>query len=164
MTTRRSRIRRLTGAALAVPLMAGAAVVAPAPMAQAHDNRSSVLEWRDTSECPCYLWDEYDGTYFQRDVGGEAFRGRIYSGGELVGKVEFHPYGEKLWVYDTKANGDALYVTVTWGEHEEYGIKVPSGGGTVRDLGNIPEGEPVRIKVWDDGFYEDELFRAWVHA
>lgn len=40
----------------------------------------------------------------------------------MVGKVEFHPKDELVWVYDTKANNDALYVTVTYWD---YGLMMP---------------------------------------
>lgn len=160
MTARSTTFRRRVGVALAAPFALGAAVLAPAPAAQAHEDIVVKSEWRWTSDCPCYLDDDHDGTYFEKDIGGRAYKGQIFSKGELVGKVEFHPQGEKLWLYDTKANGDALYVKIAWPGRGHY-YKVPSGH-MVRDL-DIPEGTHVTITVWDDGFHKGLITeqRAW---
>lgn len=160
MTVRSGNFRRRTAAGLLAPLALAAALVAPVPAAQAHSNVTVKSEWRYTADCPCYLGDDHDGTYFEKDIGGQAYKGQIFSGGELVGKVEFHPRGEKLWLYDTKANGDALYVRVAWHGHTEF-HKIPSGHKVV-DL-DIAEGTPVDITVWDDGFFEDVVLeeRGW---
>jgi hypothetical protein len=64
----------------------------------------------------CWMWDEVDGTWWRPDEGGRGLRYAIWyypkNGGdaEFVGKVEWHPYGEHLWVYDTKNDGDTLYI------------------------------------------------------
>lgn len=158
MSARTHKIGRTALAAVAAPLALGAVVVAPASTAQAHDDVTTTQEWRDTSDCWCELYDEWDGTFFQHDAGGEAQKTRIYSGGQLVGKVEFHPYDEKVWVYDTVANGDALYVKVFWEDKYEDKVaylKVPSGSRhSVSDL-SIPEGTQVNIRIYDDGWGDD---------
>ncbi|MFF9340201.1 MULTISPECIES: hypothetical protein [unclassified Streptomyces] len=66
---------------------------------------------QNTTNCPCTHYDNVDGTYFLNDAGGIGLRSLIYHGGKLVGKVEFHPYGEKLWVYDTANDGDSFHVS-----------------------------------------------------
>ncbi|WP_109472830.1 hypothetical protein [Ornithinimicrobium cavernae] len=157
MTVRTHRLRRAALAAVAAPVALGAAVVAPATMAQAHDGAWSSTEWRYTSGCWCELPDEWDGTYFQHDKGGQAAKMRMYTADDrLAGKVEFHPYGEQVYVYDTLANSDAWYVQLTWvdqyGREKAAYIDPPRGRSyTYADL-SIPEGREVEIKVFDDGW------------
>ncbi|MFB6550429.1 hypothetical protein [Streptomyces sp. NPDC056405] len=45
--------------------------------------------------------------------------------GWFIGKVEFHPDDEKLWVYDTRNDGDTFYVAVGYSS----GITVYDGAG-----------------------------------
>lgn len=155
MSARTTTKRRLM-AALSAPLVMAGLVMAPATTAQAHDNISVEDAWRDTSKCWCYLPDSYDGTYFQHDSGGVAYKGEIYSGQEMVGKVEFHPHDDTVWLYDTKANGDALYLAAEWmedGSRKTAHMKSKSGA-YVNDL-DIPEGTTVTIRVWDDGYWSN---------
>lgn len=156
MSARTTTTRRVL-AALGAPLVMAGLVLAPASTAQAHDNTWVDEHTRDTDKCPCFLSDSYDGTYFKHDADGLAYKGEIYSGQELVGKVEFHPYGEKLWTYDTKANGDGLYFAISWWEngktHTSY-VETPSGASS-SDL-DLPEGKIVTIQVWDDGFWSED--------
>ncbi|WP_256837775.1 hypothetical protein [Ornithinimicrobium faecis] len=157
MSARTTTKRRLM-ALLSAPLVMAGMVVAPASTAQAHDTISTTETWRDTSDCWCHLPDEYDGTVFQHDAGGEAYKGRIYANEELVGKIEFHPYDEKVWMYDTEVNGDGFYVQVSWTEPDgrwRRALDSPNSGHGVTDL-DIAEGTTVRIQVWDDGFYFDD--------
>lgn len=128
-----------------------------ASTAQSHDDAWSSTEWRYTSQCWCELPDEWDGTYFQKDVGGEAAKMRMYTKSDkLAGKVEFHPYGEQVYVYDTLANGDAWYVQLTWtdknGDSKSAYIDPPSGGDYTYANLSIPDGTSVQIKVFDDGW------------
>lgn len=156
MSARTTTKRRLM-ALLSAPLVMAGMVVAPASTAQAHDNVWVDEHSRDTENCGCYLPDEYDGTFFDYDDGGTAYKGEIYSGQDMVGKVEFHPYGDKLWVYDTRANGDGLYFAMSWwedGRTRQVYSETPSGSH-VKDL-DIPEGKIVYIHVWDDGFFDDD--------
>lgn len=156
MTIRSQTLRRSALAAVTAPL-ALAAAVAPATTAMAHEDAWSSAEYRQTSDCWCELPDEWDGTYFQKDVGGEAAKMRMYTKDDkLAGKVEFHPYGEQVYVYDTLANSDAWYVTLSWydknGKKRYASIDPPAGGEyTYRDL-NIPDGKTVTIKIYDDGW------------
>ncbi|USQ79954.1 hypothetical protein NF556_20600 [Ornithinimicrobium faecis] len=162
MSARTRKISRTALAAVAAPLALGAAVIGPASTAQAHDGAWSSSEWRDTSSCWCELPDEWDGTYFQKDKGGEAAKMRFYTAGDqLAGKVEFHPQGEKVYVYDTLANSDAWYVQVSWtddnGRSKYAYIDPPSGGNyTYEDL-SIPDGHTVTIKIFDDGWGDDHF-------
>ena len=150
MSVRTSRLRRATLAVLAAPMALGAVAIGPAQTAQAsHGSVGNSYEWRDTSDCPCYLGDEYDGTYFRHDSGGYAAKDRIYSHGDLVGKMEFHPYGEKFWIYDTKANNDAIWYKIDWKGGDWVG-KVPSGRHSLMVDVDIPEGRDVTIEAYDD--------------
>ena len=144
-------------AALAAPLALGGAVIAPATTAQAHNGAYSVEEYRNTSDCWCELPDEWDGTYFQKDAGGEAAKMRMYTADDrLAGKVEFHPYGEQVYVYDTLANADAWYVQLSWtdqnGRDKYTYIDPPSGGNYTYENLSIPDGTTVTIKIFDDGW------------
>ena len=163
MTSRSARLRKAVLAAMTAPVALGAAVVVPAQSAEAHSHVSTTSEWRQTSDCPCWLGDEYDGTYFKHDAGGEAVKVRIYSGESLVGKMEFHPYGEKFWVYDTKANGDAIYYRIKWGD-EAHNVIVPSGKRVASFDYNIPDGSKVKISAYDSTSHENLIKRAYGHA
>ncbi|WP_406422583.1 hypothetical protein OH809_10940 [Streptomyces sp. NBC_00873] len=91
--------------------------------------------------------------------------------GWYIGKVEFHPYGEKLWVYDTRNDGDAYYVHVAVDNHDGNGLTgwnvyTPPGTSNVVDysaysLGNVNEGADIRIRVYDDSGLTDLITTAW---
>ena len=156
MTARTTTTRRVL-AALGAPLVMAGLVLAPATTAQAHDNTWVDEHTRLTEDCPCNLSDSYDGTYFAHDPGGLAYKGEIYSGDTLVGKVEFHPHGEQFWTYDTRANADGFYFAASWwedGKRRNAYIETPSGAQS-SDL-DIPEGTMVTIQVWDDGWWDDD--------
>ncbi len=164
MTTRSARLRKTALAAMAAPVALGAAVVAPAQTAEAHSHVGVTYQWRDTSDCPCYLGDEYDGTYFAHDPGSaEGAKARIYSKGQLVGKMEFHPYGEKFWVYDTKANGDAIYYRIKWGS-QAHNVIVPSGKRVASFNYSIPEGTKVLIEAYDNPGHKNRMAHAYAYA
>ncbi|RFU84701.1 hypothetical protein DY218_21140 [Streptomyces triticagri] len=144
-------------------LLAGAAVttgalLAGAAPAQAYSpNPTPTSHTRDTDNCPCSLSDPFDGTYFQHDAGGKALKVELRDGSWFIGKVEFHPQGEKLWVYDTKNDNDTIYVRlsyrykgVTSGLYGPY--KAPGTSKTVdhtvKDF-DIPEGADVLVYFYD---------------
>ncbi len=145
---RTSRLRRTALTVLAAPLALGAAVALPAQSAQAHSDITNHHSWEDTDECPCWQGDEYDGTQFLHDSGGRAAKTRFYEGSEMVGKMEFHPYDEQFWYYDTAPNHDALWFEISWSGHSKvYGV--PSGSRYAMDDLNIPEGTKVTIRAYD---------------
>ncbi|GAA1140763.1 hypothetical protein GCM10009583_08480 [Ornithinicoccus hortensis] len=150
MFLRSDRARRRTVRALAATMALGAALAGSAPAAQAHSNVWADYDTRKTSSCPCTLWDEYDGTYFQHDQGGKAARGRIYSGNELVGKMEFHPRGEEIWVYDTKANGDAIYWQIELDGYRGPIFRLDSGQRYGVYGGLVAENLPIKVYAYDD--------------
>jgi hypothetical protein len=102
----------------------------------------------------CVLRDDGDDTMFLHDDGGVALKVELYVGGDLVGKIEFHPYGEVFWFYDTASDGETFYVDVCW----------ESGTTCVPDLNDeqarnnppntknrvYPEGARVVVNVYDD--------------
>ncbi|HLS39636.1 MAG TPA: hypothetical protein VK038_02615 [Ornithinicoccus sp.] len=158
MTTRTGRPRRLAGVVAAAGLATGAVATAGAP-ATAYDPDPEVTKtFRYTDECPCYLADPVDGTSFKRDVGGMARKIELRRGSTYLGKVEFHPLGEKVWVYDTRNDGDTFYVWVygydTDGVLRTWDVFIPPSTSnpvdvTVGDM-DIPEGVRVEISVYDD--------------
>lgn len=135
---------------MAASIALGVALAGSASTAQAHSNVWSDNDTRKTASCPCTLWDEYDGTYFQHDQGGKAARARIYSGNELVGKMEFHPRGEEIWVYDTKANGDAIYWQIELNGHRGPIFRLDSGKRYGVYGGNVRENLPIKVYAYDD--------------
>ena len=148
MSVRRSKLGRTAIAVLAAPAAVGATLAVTPASAQAHGSISNTHEWRQTSECPCHLNDEYDGTQFLHDSGGRAAKTRFYEGSEMVGKMEFHPYDEQFWYYDTAPNHDALWFEISWSGHSKvYGV--PSGSRYAMDDLNIPEGTKVTIRAYD---------------
>ncbi|MEV0175600.1 hypothetical protein AB0I00_31370 [Streptomyces sp. NPDC050803] len=155
-----SIIRRLMGWLTGSALVAGALLGTAAP-AQAYSPNPSVGKYYyDTDNCPCSggnLTDPFDGTYFSNDPGGLAVKMELSDDGWFVGKVEFHPYDEKLWVYDTRNDGDTFVVSVSYtyaGDYHYVGTYQPPGTTETVDLKvadlDIPEGAYVDISVYDD--------------
>jgi hypothetical protein len=162
------RTRRLiSGCILAVlAVAASAAFVVPA---QAYPDNAlrSRFALVDTDNCHklagqltviaqpagCRLNDSADNTFFKKDAGGRALKIELYLGNTMVGKVEFHPFGEKLWVYDTRNDNDTLYyepIICVPGGDCTFGIGY-SGADTDNPVDfDLPEGSAVGILVWDD--------------
>ncbi|WP_128378940.1 hypothetical protein [Streptomyces cavernae] len=157
--------RRLAGLVGGVVLLVGAMLALAAP-AQAYDPNPSVNRYYyQTSDCPCSggnLSDPFDGTYFQNDAGGTAVKLELYQGGWFIGKVEFHPNDEKLWVYDTRNDGDSYYVRVQYaynGTTHSLGTFSPPGTSEVVDYStldfDIPEGAFVDLMLYDGSGHTD---------
>ncbi|MFE0812355.1 hypothetical protein ACFW4M_01415 [Streptomyces sp. NPDC058794] len=150
----RSRVTALTsGATLAAGTLLTAVAAAPA---QAYNPDPTTYVTRQaTDNCPCTQGDLIDGTYFQKDVGGVGVKilATVDRPSNIVGKVEFHPLDEKLWIYDTKNDGDALYAQVTWSGGGSQVYKAPGTPKTIDVLTvdlNIPEDTYVSVKLFDD--------------
>lgn len=103
----------------------------------------------------CYLSDNTDGTLFEWDSNGKAGKIEVRKSHSDRFKVEFHPYGEKVWVYDLRNDGDAVYVEVIYRGKSKI-VQAPATGKAV-DVGvkdfNFDEGVLVEIKVWDSWGY-----------
>ncbi|MEV5608580.1 hypothetical protein [Streptomyces sp. NPDC052225] len=152
-----------------------AALIGGALPAQAYSpNPTYSVITRDTDDCPCSggsLTDPFDDTYFRYDAGGSARKIEMYDGDWFIGKVEFHPYQQKLWVYDTRNDGDTFYVHVAVDNHDGHGLtgwgtyKAP-GTDAVMDydtftLGNVDEGASVRMRIYDDADLSDLIATAY---
>ncbi|MEV5608579.1 hypothetical protein [Streptomyces sp. NPDC052225] len=145
----------LSGAVLAV-----AGLTATAGPARAYSPNPSVDHYTyDTDTCPCSggnLTDPFDGTYFAYDAGGRADKAELYSDGWFIGKVEFHPSGEKLWIYDTRNDGDTFYVKAQYRSggvtHDLGTFSAPGTDAvmdhTVKDF-DLPEGAGVIFWLYD---------------
>ncbi|MGP4051222.1 hypothetical protein [Streptomyces sp. 2A115] len=124
---------------------------------------------RDTDTCPCSggeLTDPFDNTYFRYDAGGYAQKAEMYYDGWFVGKVEFHPYQQKLWIYDTKNDRDTFYVQVLvddGGGYVNYGSWSVAGTDAVMDYRtitlNADEGDKVKMNVYDDADLDDLILQ-----
>jgi len=128
----------------------------------------------------CQLDDSVDGTFFEKDVGGIAVKLELHDDNGMVAKVEFHPLGEKLWVYDTRNDSDTVYVQVCQEEggpgstcffigpaHSAPGTSnvIDKTVDDIREGENFPEGVRLGFKVTDDldgndgfSFFEDILY------
>ncbi|NEB79680.1 hypothetical protein G3I40_31335 [Streptomyces sp. SID14478] len=160
--------RRLAGLFTGATLALGALLATAAAPAQAYSpNPKVAAAYRDTGSCPCgggALDDPFDGTTFAKDPGGYAVKLSLSQGSSLVGKVEFHPADEKLWVYDTKNDGDTFHVRVSYTAHgSTHPLGTYSAPGTgaavdhlVKDFG-LPEGAFVDIAVYDDAGLSDYI-------
>jgi hypothetical protein len=148
MSERTTKPRLLLAVPAALAALGCVAVSAP-PASAVHERVTTNTQKTQTSGCPCTLPDEYDGTYYLRDSGGMGAKLRIYSKGRLAGKAEFHPQGEKLWIYDTLANDDAIYYQIRWGTAKLV-FKVPSGKKYATIDLDIAEGTPVTVTAWDN--------------
>ncbi|RII17266.1 hypothetical protein DSC45_13980 [Streptomyces sp. YIM 130001] len=162
--------RRLTGLFAGAALVAGALVGTAAPAQAYSPDPTAHNYYRDTGKCPCSggtLADPFDGTYFKRDAGGTAVKMELLDGSWFVGKVEFHPSSEKLWIYDTKNDGDAFYVHASYtykGKSHNLGTFSAPGTSavvdhTVKDF-DIPEGAYVDITVYDGKGHSDFIAAA----
>lgn len=134
------------GAALAGLAVLGSLVVAPTP---AHAYCCLTVKYAvvDTDNCArlegtlpvtrvtggCMLYDSADDTFFETDAGGKAVKIEMYDSSGMVAKVEFHPNGEKLWVYDTRNDGDTVYVYLDYANGATYGPFSAKGTDDVID-------------------------------
>lgn len=99
----------------------------------------------------CRINDSFDGTLFRKDAGGWAVKFELYVGSTLVAKTEFHPYGERLLVYDTRDDCDTIYASLAV---EEFGpfygpYRGPVNGYNAYNFA-LDEGTAVTIDVCDD--------------
>lgn len=163
--------RRLTGLLAGAVLTVAAALFGTAAPAQAYSpNPTFHAYYYDTDNCPCSggnLTDPFDNTYFANDAGGLAVKMELVDDGWFVGKVEFHPYDEKLWVYDTKNDGDTFYVAVGYtsgGTYHDLGTFNAPGTSETVDLTvlnfDIPDGAYVDISVYDEAGRSDLIGAA----
>lgn len=106
----------------------------------------------------CYNGDEVDGTWWTPDRGGNGIkivlRDYRSNNNQMLGKVEWHPHGEHLWLYDTKNDGDTFYVCVSFTNDWAGACLRPPGTSAAIDYRDFnfdrPEGLGVTIKVYDD--------------
>ncbi|WP_153456359.1 hypothetical protein [Streptomyces smaragdinus] len=172
------RLRELAAGIAAGAVLAGGTVLGAAAPAQAYDPDPTVADYHPaTTYCPCSggdLADPFDGTYFAYDAGNSmAYKTELYKGDWFVGKVEFHPLGEELWVYDTRNDGDTIYVELGYYAGTVYHRLArisPNGTDAVVDKKiwngqDIPEDAQVEVKVYDDDGYSDWITEStWARA
>ncbi|MQY14424.1 hypothetical protein SRB5_45910 [Streptomyces sp. RB5] len=159
---------RTAGLLAGTALVTGALLAAAGPAGAYSPNPTGRVQYRDTDTCPCSLSDPFDGTYFEQDAGGSAVKIELIdSAGRYLGKVEFHPYDEKLWVYDTLNDGDGFSTNITYwsgGTAHDLGTYSPAGTDAVMDYTvkdfDIPEGASVDIQVYDDAGRTDYVAGA----
>lgn len=168
--------RTLVGAVLTVLGILGSVLVAPSP-AQAYYNLTVKYAVVDTGNCArlrgslpvtkvsggCMLYDSFDDTYFETDDGGIAVKIELYDSYGMVAKVEFHPSGEKLWVYDTRNDGDTVYVFINYSLNgATYGPFNAEGTDDVLDYDVFDfdwiEDKPFGVQVTDSASVYDPIF------
>lgn len=107
----------------------------------------------------CMLYDTADNTFFQDDAGGIAMKFELHDSQGMVGKVEFHPYGEKVYVYDTRNDGDTIYVKTRIGSGSLRGPYSPTGTSNPIDYTVInhdaAEGATFYVYIYDDAAGND---------
>lgn len=156
--------RRIAGLVAGAGLAAGAVLAMGAPAQAYSPNPYTHVTYKDTSNCPCSIPDVIDGTYFKYDPGGRAFKVDIRNPSKTryLGKLEFHPYGEQVWLYDNAKDGDSFYYQVRYRipGHEEYIGPILGGlpGGThIEKPYPAPEGQPMTIILYDDAAGHDRI-------
>ena len=160
--------RRITGVLAGSVMIAGSLIACSAPAQAYSPDPTGHVYHRNTTDCPCSggtLADPFDGTYFAYDPGGVALKIELNGHGNnwFVGKVEFHPLDEKLWVYDTRTDGDGFYVTLSYyrtdGRHIVLGNFTAPSTSAVADKSvynlSLPEGTLVTVRVYDDASRKD---------
>lgn len=160
------RIRRkVTGLVAGAGLVAGSLLALGAPAQAYSPDPSITAHTRATGSCPCSISDVIDGTYFAKDPGGAALKLDMRAKGRYIGKLEFHPLGEKLWLYDNWADGDTVYYRVRYKlpGHPEFVSSVyggVSGGSHKTWTWSLPEGQGLQIVLYDDKAGQDYI-GAW---
>jgi hypothetical protein len=157
---------RLLGRAAAALALAAVLTVSSGTAALAYSPNPSVrYALVDTDNCQrlggtltvishpngCEVPDSFDGTFFQKDPGGVALKLQLHTGAGMVAKVEFHPYGEYLWIYDTRDDSDTVYVW--YSTNPESAGSGPHRGpvnGYNRLNLSIGDGTRVYVNVYDD--------------
>jgi hypothetical protein len=185
-------VQRMTGRGLAVTgavsclVAVVVALVVPVGPAQAYGDLTVRYSHVDTDNCAhdgdlavtataggCRMDDPIDGTFFRRDAGGTALKAQLYDGSRLIAKVEFHPYDEVLWVYDTVNDTDTIFVRlcVRVGDTCAGGARGPYSAPStdnrvdrsVIDL-SMGEGDRVTIELHDDAGRTDHIFTSFAIA
>lgn len=129
-----------------------------------NDRRLANPYWRNGY---CYGYDLVDGTWWQPDSGGIGAKWVIHNNGpaDWVGKIEWHPYGEHLWIYDLKNDGDSFYVTLSVPEANYSRTFQPPGTSDPVDIGHwnldFAEGLDVYFLVYDDAARTDSILSGW---
>ncbi|GAB2939017.1 hypothetical protein GCM10027280_29100 [Micromonospora polyrhachis] len=168
----RSR-RGLLGTALASLTILTSFLLVPSP-AQAYG--SLTVKWArvDTDNCNrlsgnlpvtsfsngCMLYDSADDTFFEKDAGGVAVKIELHDGSGLVAKVEFHPLGEKLYVYDTRNDSDTVYTWLRVGGHSYGPWSAPGTSAPVEHRvvdTSIAEGTYLLVDIYDDNGHSDYI-------
>jgi hypothetical protein len=154
----RSIARKIVGIAAGATVVGGALLAGATPAQAYSPNPVPEYHSKATYNCPgasgCQLSDVIDGTYFKKDAGGKAVKIDLWKSGNYIGKVEYHPYGEHLYVYDNDPK-DTFYVTLSYW-NEENGHPITTGpyqaktteSDAHRDLSHA-EGQAITISVWD---------------
>lgn len=118
----------------------------------------------------CRLNDAADNTFFRTDSGGTAVKVELRDSSGLVAKIEFHPYGEYFWIYDTRNDSDTIYAELfargavgTW---DPAGVYSPPGTSAVVEYTLVnksyAEGRQVAINIWDDSALTDFIDGSFV--
>lgn len=161
--------KRTSGLAAGVGML-GLALLGTATPAHAYGTLDVKFARVDTGDCSldggtlpvvnelpggCRLNDAVDDTYFQRDHYGIGVKVELRDSGSLVSKVEFHPYDKKLWIYDTKNDGDTVYVQLHTESMGWSAIYYAVGSNDVIDkhvipFPNIKEDEKVTVRIMDE--------------
>lgn len=160
--------RRVVGALTAALAVTGATAVLSTP-AHAHSPNPTVKPGptRVSTDQSRTLTDPIDNTYFHRDPGGYGAKIELRSKGHYVGKVEFHPYGEKVYAYDTRNDGDTFYVVLRSPGRNPEDCNPPKTSARIDlrvcDL-SYAEGKPVYITVYDGVGMADEIAMVTANA
>jgi hypothetical protein len=114
----------------------------------------------------CYLPDTVDNTWFVKDRDSYAIKVELHDSRGMVAKVEFHPWGEYLWVYDTRNDGDTIYIEL-WshdgpaGTWDLDGVYSAPGTSAVIDYKvfdrDFDEGLEVGFNIFDDAARTDPI-------
>jgi hypothetical protein len=175
-----SRLFRILRSSALISLVTIAGILVVPSSAQAYPDNLTIRYARvDTDNCTllsgslqviedgnyCRLNDSVDNTYFHKDAGADALKIEVRDSTGMVAKVEFHPYDEKLWVYDTKNDGDTVYVRFTYvdpaGTLHPFGPYSAAGTSNAIDIltvdFDIPEGYIWLVQVFDDSASTDPV-------
>lgn len=161
--------RRIAGVAAGAGIAAASVVTMSTPAQAYSPDPEPDVHVKSTDDCPgaegCTPGDVIDGTYFKDDNGGQAVKIGLWDSGNYVGKVEYHPYGEHLYVYDNHNDGDAIYTTLTHylpsGRPITTGpYKGSSSMSSIHTNLSHREGTPIYVKVWDDKDQDDLIAEA----
>lgn len=174
----RNGLFRSAKISVVVGVVVAGSIVAGTGTAHAYEGDPDAYNWAlvDTGNCErlsgyfevvhagsyCWVDDELDGTNLVRDPGGLGINFTMWFEGHIEPhfKVEWHPYGEHLWVYDAENDADTVYVELLVNGASQGLFSAPGTSAWLdyRDYDlSFAEGADIAFRFWDNSNGTDRI-------